>query len=275
MQRIVKLSLAVFVLATPLAAQEPENDPRAVQPERPTVATHAHTVAPGYFEIEAGVQGDRISQGQRAYFAPIVMKIGITSHVQVNVTTPGVFSAPGQSNGLGDASIGVKWRLLDDQALLGDFAVLPAAKFATGSVTDGTGTGSTDLSLTVISSHEFGGVSMDVNAIYTRLGSASGVGARNASDAALWTVSFGVPIAGKLSWAAEVFGQPTIDGSGTPSTAAVLFGPTYLVATTLNLDIGVIAPFHGDMPNSVYAGFVWNLGSPFEHASKLKRLVAR
>lgn len=256
-------------------AQAADNDPRAVQPERPTVATHAHTVAPGYFEIEAGVQGDRISAGTRAFSAPIVTKVGIASHVQLNVTTPGVFSAPGQSSGLGDVSVGVKWRLLDDHALLGDFALLPAIKIPTGSITRGTGTGSYDVGITAISSHVLGALAMDLNVIYTRLGSVSGVGAHGASDAALWTASFGFPIAGQLSWTAEVFGQPTIDGSGTPSTAAVLMGPTFLVSTALNLDLGIIAPFHGDMPNAIYAGFVWNLGSVFPQHSQLKRLRER
>jgi len=45
----IAISLA---LAVPLLAQEPATDPRAVQPERPTVATHAHTVAP---EMNAGM----------------------------------------------------------------------------------------------------------------------------------------------------------------------------------------------------------------------------
>lgn len=99
---------------------------------------------------------------------------------------------------------------------------------------------------------------MDLNAAYTRVG---GQNSSSASSAALWTASFGAPVMGRLSWVAEFFGQPTIDGSGTPSTAAFLTGPTYLVSTALNLDFGIIAPFHGDMPNAIYAGVVWNLGS--------------
>src|SRR5437764_1362781 len=44
-------------------AQEPPFDPHAVQPERPTVATHAGTVAPGWSEIEAGIERDRYADG--------------------------------------------------------------------------------------------------------------------------------------------------------------------------------------------------------------------
>ena len=265
------------LVATPLMAQEPENDPRAVQPERPTVATHAHTVAPGYFEIEAGVEGDRIGGGKRAYFAPVVTKVGLASHVQLNVTTPGLFSqaAIGQSSGLGDVSVGVKWRLLDDNALLGDFAVLPSVKLSTGSVGRGTGTGSTDISITAISSYEVSGLAIDLNAIYTRVGSVSGADAHDASDAVLWTASFGIPLAGKFGWVMEFFGAPTIDGSGTPSTVNLLFGPTFLVSPGLNLDIGAIAPLHGGAPNAIYAGFVWNLGSPFAALGKVRQVRGR
>jgi hypothetical protein len=257
--RSVLLGGAVALVAAPrtLAAQAPFADPRAVQPERPTVATHAYTVAPGYVEIEAGVQGDRISPNARAYGAPVVTKLGLASHVQLNVTTPAIFAAAGRSSGLGDLSVGLKWRVLDDAPVLADFALMPSVKLATGSADRGTGSGSTDVGLTAISSRKLGVVAMDLNATYNRIGSADG---RRAADAALWTASFGFPVRGAVSWVAEAFGAPTIDGSGRSSTAAILTGPTWLVTPALNLDAGLIAPFHGDMPNAIYAGFVWNVG---------------
>jgi hypothetical protein len=251
--------LLVASLALPLHAQEPAADPRLVQPERPTVATHAHTVAPGYVEIEAGVQGDRYDVGRRAFSGPIVTKVGLASHLQLNLSTPGYFTANAIARraGVGDIAVGLKWRLLDGNPVLGDFAILPAVKFATGSVDHGTSTGSRDLGVTLISSHELGPVAMDLNAAYTRLGATD---ASSASNVALWTTSFGFPVAGRLSWVVELFGAPTIDGSGTPSTAALLTGPTFLLQPALGLDAGIIAPFHGDLPNAVYAGLVWNLG---------------
>lgn len=266
---LIAISLA---LAVPLLAQEPATDPRAVQPERPTVATHAHTVAPGYFELETGFQGNRADAGSRAYSVPTVMKIGLASHVQLNVSTSAFISGAGQSSGIGDVSVGVKWRLLDDHPVLGDFALLPAIKFPSGSLSAGTGTGSLDVGVTAIASYDIRGVAMDLNAAYTRVGA---VGGSSASHAALWTASFGFPVVGRLSWTAEVFGVPTIDGSGTPSTAALLTGPTYLVSTAFNLDVGIIAPFHGDMPNAIYAGLVWNLGSLDRHEAAAVRFRQR
>ena len=248
---------ALFAPGRPLVAQEPAANPRAVQPERPTVATHAYTVAPGYVEIEAGVQGDRIAPDSRAYGAPVVTKVGIASHVQLNVTTPMVFATSGRSSGLGDLSVGVKWRLLDAAPVLADFALLPSVKFATGSADRGTGSGSTDVGVTAISSRKLGVVAMDLNATYNRVGSTMG---QRATDAALWTATLGFPVRGAMSWVVEAFGAPTIDGSGRASTAAILTGPTWLVSPALNLDAGLIAPFHGDMANAIYAGVVWNVG---------------
>jgi hypothetical protein len=257
--RTMRSLIVALVFAARLSAQDSSAvDPRAVQPERPTVATHAHTVAPGYVEIETGIEGDNAGGGRRSYFLPTVTKVGVASHVQLNLITPVVFSGPGQSTGLGDVGLGVKWRLRDHDPVLGDFALLPAVKFPTGSSARGTGTGSTDIGVTAIASYDVHGISMDLNAGYTRVGAHDGHGA---SDAAVWTASFGVPVVGNLSWNIELYGYPTIDGSGSPSTVAVLTGPGYLVSRSFNLDMGFISPLHGAQPNAIYAGAVWNVGS--------------
>jgi hypothetical protein len=246
-----------IALATPVGAQEAVRDPRAVQPERPTVATHAHTVAPGYVEIEAGAEGDRAGSGLRGYTAPIVTKFGLTSHLQLNVVTPALLGGAGQPSGAGDVAVGVKWRLLDEHPVLGDFAILPFLKLPTGSLPRRTGTGTTDFGATLISSHDLGPVSVDLNLGYTRIGASSEA---SASNAALWTASFGAPVAGRLSWVAELFGLPTIDGSATRSSVALLTGPSFLIDRAFNVDAGVIAPMRGDLRNAIYVGFVWNVG---------------
>ena len=252
-----RLCLASALTARMLAAQDAPRDPRTVQPERPTVATHAHTVATGYAEIETGVQGDRVGPGQRSWSAPTVVKLGLSEHTQLNLVIPGYLPTAGQTGGVGDIGVGLKWRLLDDSPILGDFALLPSVKFATASATNGLGSGHSDLGLTLISSHDLkGGIAMDINAIYTR----ESVGSMVARDAALWTLSFGLPVTEKLGWALELFGQPTIDGSHDPSTAALLTGPTYVITTAFSIDAGFITPLHGALPNSLYAGLVWNLG---------------
>jgi hypothetical protein len=254
----------LLIVAAPLAAQDTASvDPRAVQPERPTVATHAHTVARGFVEIETGFEGDRASGGSRTYFAPTVVKFGLASHVQLNVVAPLVFAGEGQATGVGDTGLGLKWRLLDDNAILGDFAILPAVKFPTGSLDNGTGTGTTDWSVIAIASYDIHGVSLDLNVGYTRIGAQGG---NAASSSALWTTSFGIPLVGDLGWQLELFGYPTIDGSGSPSTVAVLMGPSYRLNRIFNLDAGFISPIRGRQPNAIFAGLVWNLGSIISQA---------
>ena len=228
-------------------------------PERPTVATHAHTVAPGYLEIETGFEGDHAAGGGRTFFSPTVAKIGLASHAQLNASLPVQFAGQGQLAGLGDVALGLKWRLVDDNPILGDFAILPAVKFPTGQTSRGIGTGTTDISLTVIASYDLGGVSMDLNAGITRVGASGHDSPPTAT--ALWTTSFGIPLAGPLSWNFEVFGYPNVSGSTTPSTVAILTGPGYLVAKSFNLDCGFITPLRGAQPNAIYAGIVWNVGS--------------
>jgi hypothetical protein len=264
MRSLTALLIITAVCSATLRAQE-ETDPRLVQPERPTVATHAHTVAPGYFELESGVEGDRVSSGTRTWFAPNVLKVGITSHTQLNVSTAWFANGVGQSSGIGDVSVGLKWRLLDDNSILGDFALLPAVKFANGSPSRGTGTGTHDVGLTAIASYDIHGIAMDLNATYTRVGASA---TTPVTKSALWTASFGFPLAGQLSWVAEMFGFPTIDGSGSPSSMAFLTGPTFLVSPALNLDLGIITPLHGELANALYAGLVWNMGSPFRAARR-------
>ena len=266
MLRITSLGIAMATVfaSAPAHAQE-ATDPRLVQPERPTVATHAHTVAPGYFEIESGIEGDRISKDTRTWFAPNVLKVGLTSHTQLNLSTAAFANGSGQSSGVGDVTVGLKWRLLDDSPILGDFALLPAVKLANGSPSRGTGSGTRDLGITAIASYDIHGVAMDLNATYTRVGSTA---LAPATRAALWTASFGFPVAGQVSWVAELFGFPTIDGSGSPSSAAFLTGPTFLVSPALNLDAGIITPIRGELSNALYAGVVWNIGSPFRRANR-------
>lgn len=66
----------VFVAVVKVAAQNPAPDPRAGMPERPSVATHAGIVAPGFVEIEAGVEVDRYDDAWNRGLVPAVVKIG-------------------------------------------------------------------------------------------------------------------------------------------------------------------------------------------------------
>lgn len=249
--RAVGVAIGVLSMATAAGAQAAPS-PHDAQPERPTVATHAGTVAPGWFEVESGIESDRVAPGASVLSTPTLLKFGMASHLQFDVTLTTVRPSGGESWGFGDAGLAVKWRLLDDAPIVGNFALQPSLKFPTGSVAGGTGTGTTDVSLLAISSHLLGPVALDINVGYTR---------RNAPGAAangtLWTVSTGATIAGRLGLAAELFSLPAFGGK---ASVGFLAGPTYAVHPWFVVDAGFIATVAGDQSPGLYAGLTWNTG---------------
>lgn len=248
---VVLLSLAGAATA---AAQAP--DPHAVQPERPTVATHAWTVAPGWAEVEAGMEFDRYRAGPGGGAVPVVLKLGLAPRLQLEFQGSGAVP-PGASAALGDLAVALKWRLADAVPVVGAVAIQPSLKLPTAT-TSAAGTGTTDAGLLLIVSHRFGGVELDANAGYVRR---SGDGDRAPRDATLWTVSAGGPIAGNVGWVGECFGYPATSGpAGARASVALLGGPTAQLRPWLAVDAGVIARLAGDQPSALYAGMVYNLG---------------
>ena len=236
---------------------EAPEDPHAAKPERPTVATHAYTVAPGYVEIEAGVQGAR-PRAATLFLAPLVIKVGIARKLQLelqggyghNATNTGI------SAGAADIAIALKQRVLIAAPFLGDVSVQGALKLATGARNIGTGT--TDLSLLLIDSHAIGAAELDLNAGYTHR---SGNGVEVPTTATFLTASFGAPIHGALGGVAELFGYPGTSGpAGTPTAIGFLFGPTLQVRPWLVLDAGAILNVRQMGANSAYLGVTYNVG---------------
>jgi hypothetical protein len=244
--------------ATQIISDSTARDPHSVQPERPTVATHAGTVTRGWVELEEGGEWDKAPDGTRSFFAPTNLKIGLASRAQLNVLVNLIADpAPGGSLAVGDVTFGVKYRIVDDAPIIGDFAILPAIKLPWAS-TILAGTGTVDFSLLLISSHQLGPVAMDLNIGQSWRG---GDGTSVPKMASLWTASFGFPIEGSLGGVAEIFGYPRTTGPfGAKGSAALLVGPTYLARKWLALDSGIIVPIAGDQPHAIYLGFVWNIG---------------
>jgi hypothetical protein len=229
-------------------------DPRAVQPERPSVATHAGTVAPGYVEIETGVEMDRNPDGTHALQVPTLVKLGIAPRAQLSVLVPALRTTD-VPLGMGDLGVGVKWRLTEGGPV-GRVAILPSLTWATGG---DRGTGTTALGLLLIDSRTIGAVSLDLNAGLTRR---SGDGSAAPRVVSAWTVASGIPVAGAVGWQLECFGYPGTHGpAGTRPIVALLTGPTLAVWRSLAFDTGVILPLTGPQPKAWYVGVVTNLGS--------------
>ena len=256
-RRLLALAACASMPRSLVAQSAPPPDPRAVQPERPTVATHAGTVAPGWLEIETGIQVDRDALRLHEITTPTVLKLGLAKRAQLGIGLT-LVRPPDQPLGLGDVSLGIKWRLTEGAPLLGDFALLPSMKLPTGSTRRATGTGTTDFSILAISSYDAGPVAIDLNAGYTRR---SGDGSDVPRDATVWTASFGGPVRGALGWVGELFGYPATRGrAGSEATTALLAGPTWLARPWLALDAGIIVPVQGPQSHSYYVGAVYNAG---------------
>lgn len=227
-------------------------DPRAVQPERPSVATHAGTVAPGYVEIETGVETDRNPDNTHGLLIPTVVKIGVAPRAQLSILAP-VVRATGIPLGAGDAGVGVKWRVTE-AGPLGRLAILPSFAWSTGG---DRGAGTNAAGFLLIDSRSIGPVSLDVNVGLTRQGD----GADVPRTTTVWTVSSAIPVAGAVGWQLECFGYPGTHGAGGRAPiVAMLTGPTLGAWRSLALDTGVILPLTGPQPRAWYAGAVANLG---------------
>ena len=262
---------ALAVLASPRSAgaqaAAPVN-PHAAQPERPTVATHAYTVAPGWIEIEAGAQRQKAGALADRLAVPVVVKIGLGERFQLGLA-PGwqrEAQGGGAEAGITDVLVAVKWRLTEDAPVVGAFAIQPALSFPTGSADSGRGSGEAAFNVLLISSHRFGPVSLDVNAGYTRLGGESASAPR---DSTVWAVAAALPIAGRVGWAAEVYGYPGTSGpNGGPPVVALLTGPNVTVRQSLVLDAGAIFDIEGFGGTSVYVGLTWNIGRLWRPAGR-------
>jgi hypothetical protein len=255
------IAVAWLVLAgSVLAGAQPPADPREANPERPTVATHAYAVAPGIVELETGVQWQRLGVHSAEWTGPTLVKIGLVRRLQLDIAPGWAWLGPDASRrgGVSDTAVGLKWQVAAGLPLLNDFALQSTLKLPTGNAGLGTGTGTTDLNVVVISSRSIHKVELDLNVGYTRR---SGSGLVAPTTATLWTVSAGFPVAGHLGWVAEVFGYPGTRGpAGSRPIVALLTGPTFQPQRGVVFDAGVILSIEGFGATAAYAGITWNIG---------------
>ena len=131
------------------------------------MATHAGTVAPGWIEVEAGGELDSYENHSTGFGLPVNIKVGLSSNLQLNLF-PSAVEPPGKDIiQSGDFAFGIKCRIFDNLPILEKFAVLPILKLPTGAIASGAGTGTTDGSIVLISSHEFGEIDLDINLGFT------------------------------------------------------------------------------------------------------------
>jgi hypothetical protein len=257
-KQLALLAIIIVVTSSLRAQDTTRRDPHEVQPDRPTVATQAGTVAPGWIEIEAGIERDDLD-GSVQYLDPINAKLGIDERVHLSLSIVKIQTANGFN--LGDITLGLKYRLIEGDGLLGNFAVLPSVKLPS-SYSSNSSASTFDLSMLLISSHVVNDVAIDLNVGYTVR---TGDGSTLPKAASMWAASFGGSLISDFGWVIEAFGFPGTSGfAGQPPSIGLLFGPTYQLHPWLAFDAGAILPVEGPQLNALYVGVVWNVGKVWE-----------
>src|SRR5260370_23287523 len=85
-----RLTMFALVVTAPARAQSP----RVANPERPTVATHAYPVAPGYLELEQGVRAQGSTSGRDFTSWEFNLKLGLPPSVHIASFGTGIVRRP-------------------------------------------------------------------------------------------------------------------------------------------------------------------------------------
>jgi hypothetical protein len=221
---------------------------RAANPERPTVATHAYAVAPGYIEIEQGISARGASSLGKATSWDVNVKIGVAPHLQLGIFGPG-FARTGAGHGIGDFGLALKLRSdLSDRAAV---AAVPAISLPTGKEQLGLGAGRVlgQLPL-VLSINGPAAVHADFNA------GPLGIGAGRSQW--LTSASFSRSLAGRFGLSAELFRISA--GAAGRRQAGFLGALTVTPAPWVVLDLGGTLGLGSGSPDAIFLGLTTNLG---------------
>ncbi len=245
MDRVTLLASVVFVSA---AASGMAQSPRAANPERPTVATHAYAVVPGCIEIEQGVSARGASNLSQATSWDVNIKIGVVPHIQLGIFGPG-YARNSAGHGIGDWGLALKLRTdVSERVAL---AAVPAMTLPTGSERLGLGAGRALAQLPlVLSVNGPAGVHADFNA------GPLGIGAGRPQW--LTTASFGRPLGGPLSVTAELYRISA--GAAGPRQAGLLGALLVTPVQWIVIDAGGTLGLGSGSPNVIFLGLTTNLG---------------
>jgi hypothetical protein len=245
MHRVTLLtSVALLTLGRPVVAQSP----RAANPERPTVATHAYAVAPGYVEVEQGISARGATSLATTTSWDVNVKIGIAPHVQLGIFGPG-YLRTGAGHGVGDWGAALKLRTdLSEEIAV---AVVPAMTLPTGKERLGLGAGRALGQLPfVLSVNGPAGVHADLNA------GPLGIGAGRPQW--LTTGSFSRPLGAALGVTAELFRISA--GAAGARQAGLLGALTVTPVQWMVIDAGGTVGLGSGSPDVVFFGITTNLG---------------
>jgi hypothetical protein len=243
--------LAVALLcARPVPCLDAQT-PRTANPERPTVATHAYTVAPGYAELEQGARAFGVSGLAEATSWDFNLKVGVRSGLQLGFFGAG-YVRTGAGAGVGDVGLSLKAsRVVSPKVAV---AVVPAMTVPSGDAGRGLGAGRALGSLVGVFSadlpKEF---HFDANA------GPVGIGAGQPQ----WFTSLGLAHGGvgAVGVATELF-DFTGGGAG-PRQRGLLAAVMVTVVDWVVMDAGGVRGLVDGTPDQLFLGVTTNLGRIF------------
>jgi hypothetical protein len=234
-------------------------DRPAVVPYRPSVATPADLPAPGWPELEAGLQWAKGGgDAARSQSAPITLKLAWNKSWAILIGTDAydwqrAFDGSTAHSG-GDTTLILKYKLpIDDHLALGaELGVtLPTARPPIG-------TGGTDWGVNTIASFDYPGVHVDVNIGGAQLGV---VDAGQGPWQGAWAIAASHPLDEQFGVTGEVSG---LVQRGTSAQTQGLMALNYNVSRALVLDVAVAAGLSRASPDwQVMAGMTVGLGHWF------------
>lgn len=225
--------------------------PWAANPERPTVATHAYTVAPGYAELEQGVRAFGLRKFSEFTVWDVNLKIGLDPGLQLNL-----FGLPyarsGAGGGMGD--VGASLKLSRELSPKAAIAIVPAVTVPTGDNSRGLGAGRTLFSLVgAFSADLSSAVHFDANA------GPGGIGAGKP----IWFTSIGLSFGGgSVGVATELFDFTS--GGAAPRQRGFLGALLVNVSQSVVVDLGGVRGLVDGSPHQVFVGLTTNLGAIFK-----------
>ena len=242
----------LLALVLLMAQAPPALSPRAANPERPTVATHAYTVAPGYAELEQGARAFGVSALSEGTAWDLNLKIGVRPGLQFGLFGAG-YVRTGAGAGLGDVGLSLKAsRVISPKALI---ALVPAVTVPTGDAGRGLGAGRTLGSLVgVFSADVPAGFHFDANA------GPVGIGAGRPQWFTSVGLAYGTP--GPVDFAFELF-DFTRGGAG-PRQRGLLAAVLVTVVDWVVVDAGVVKALTDGTPAQRFVGMTTNLGRIFK-----------
>ena len=251
------VATAVALAGAGTAARAQDNGP-AVVPYRPSVATPADLPAPGWPELEAGLQWAKGGDTARSQASPVTFKLAWNESWAVLVGTD-IYDWQRASDGStahsgGDTTLSLKYKLpIDDYLARGAQigVALPTARPPIGS-------GATDWGVIGIASFDYPGVHVDVNVAGARLGA---VDAGQGPWQGGWAIAASHPLDDQFGITGEFSG---LMQRGTSAQAQVLAALNYNVSRALVLDVAVAAGLSRASPDwQLMAGMTVRLGHWF------------